>query len=126
MDNHINEAVGDNDPLSTTSAVFAESDTVAAGRCVINQILGDKLIEWLTLKSWDILCGQDRETDDENLGHSGFTNQRRVDPVNPEDIKGSSDKNLPQVTDGRVYLKPIQFSPSTFFICFLTEKKKKL
>lgn len=68
-------------------------------------------------------CGPDRETDDENLGYSGFTNQMRPDPVNSEDMKGPGDKNLPQVKDVRVYLKPIQFSPITFFICFLTEKK---
>ncbi|OPL33518.1 hypothetical protein AM593_04819, partial [Mytilus galloprovincialis] len=92
--NQINDAVGDNDPPSSTSTVFEpfESETVAAG----TSVLGDKDIEWwLELKSWDVLIGRNRKIDDENLGCIGFLNQKDVDPVNFKDMHGSGDKNLP-------------------------------
>ncbi|XP_076078916.1 uncharacterized protein LOC143048962 [Mytilus galloprovincialis] len=98
MDNHNNEAIDDNDPPSTTSTVIepSESETVAAGTSVMNQIVGDKDIEWwLELKSWDVLIGPNRKTDDENLGCIGFMNQKDVDPINLKDMHGSGDRNLP-------------------------------
>lgn len=46
--------------------------------------------------------GQDRRTDDENLGGNGFTNPRKVESFNIEAMEGSDDKNLSQVTNVRV------------------------
>lgn len=71
--------------------------------------------------------GQDRKADDEKLGCSGFTNQKKVDPINREDMEGSGDKNWPNPwKDVSVYLKLIHFFPKRHEHLMSNRYKNKL